>query len=277
MPEDNNKLTADIYGFLAEPSQEEKAVQFSINDMLRSQYRQAEQQRTNAAQMAKFSALGNVMQTLFNPIGWRAGGGNSGTTSQTATPDQQGYITAFNNIQRADQDIANIGRQGDNLRLNYAMQQAGNARRSREKMADMYLANEFAQQQQDQKHENRMKEIEARYMSRENLERLKAQLKLGYKFVDSDGKVIDAKIQQVRMESLARQYAKLEYQYYAGMTDRIPSWEEFIAAESGKDGVYTVRTYDRGQKPKNAVSNRNGRGTGDSTKSNVKHAGVKGD
>lgn len=270
MPENN---LADIYGFLAQPSPEEQAVPLRINDMLQTQWKQTEQQRTNAAQMAKFAALGNVLQTAFAPAAWAVGG----ATTQVAKPDQQGYITAFNNVLQADRDLANIGKQGAQMQLNYQMGEANHARARRERIMDTIVNDQIAQRRAETAHQNKLDEIKARYESRENIERLRASLRGYFSFTDKDGKSLDEKTEEILAMSLARQYAKIQGDYYRGLSDFLPSWEEFIANRSRQEGYIANRSYDRGNssgwsKGSNGSKDKGSKDKGDNAGQATKHA-----
>lgn len=242
MPEERKKIERpDIYGYMAmaeQPTPEEQAIPVKINDMLQSQWQAASDQRTNAHKLAQVTALGNVLQNIFTPVAWRAGGQGK-ATSQPITPDNRAYITAFNEAIKADQNLSNVGNQSKQLLLNYEMDQAARARARKDKWAEM----EYKQAQNDyiaeRNLQNELLKIQTRFASREELERTKADLKSRFNIVGRDGKTPDDKEFEKIVMYVNREYAKQYGKYIAGQLPEgyeLPSKEEFfkqIAPEWG--------------------------------------------
>ena len=80
----------------------------SFQSWLNTRKKAAERQRTSEVNMAKYNALGNLLTTMVQPIGWVAGGCNVATGGVQPYDDRQ-YIQAFNRAVKASDDLRNIG------------------------------------------------------------------------------------------------------------------------------------------------------------------------
>lgn len=96
-------------------------------NMLSNARKSIEQERTDNIKMAKFAALGNVLRTMVQPLGWAVGGGR-GVTGNVQIPDDREYVAAFNRAIKAGEDLRNIDMRGADLQLRYSQQMAQNAR-----------------------------------------------------------------------------------------------------------------------------------------------------
>ena len=96
-------------------------------NMLSNARKSIEQERTDNIKMAKFAALGNVLRTMVQPLGWAIGGGR-GVTGNVQVPDNREYLAAFNRAIKAGEDLRNIDMRGADLQLRYSQQMAQNAR-----------------------------------------------------------------------------------------------------------------------------------------------------
>lgn len=177
-----------IYGY--QPSLAEKEVQMGINDMLRSQWKQGVQERTDAIKMAKFNALGNVLQTAFAPVAWKAGG----ATAQPPQGDQQGYITAFNRVLQADKDLSNIGRRGGELMLNYKMNQAEKENAYANRAALLKQEHDYKMERLAEAKANNLAAIQARRETQLELQRNAAELRKKYFFMTKNQTFTDQKL-----------------------------------------------------------------------------------
>lgn len=91
----------------------------TIADIFAQSRREIEKEKTDAAKMAKFQALGQLSQTLFNPIGW----GAAGATADVKAPDQRGYIDAFNRMNKYDDQLTALGQQEAQWNINEVLRQ----------------------------------------------------------------------------------------------------------------------------------------------------------
>lgn len=192
MAEDNktaSALIADIYGKWNYVTPEEKAVKQGINEMLQSQRRQAEVNRTDARRMAQVTALGDVLRTAFSPVSWAIAGGN--TTSQTIAPDNRAYISAFNNAIKADNDYRNIGSQQEQFKLNYAMNEANKARAWREKRAEAEAEQALWDYHTAVKHQNDKELANIKNQWRMDIEKTKGELRGKYQKALQESRNLD--------------------------------------------------------------------------------------
>ena len=94
--------------FGPEPTQAEQAASVrdqSFQDWINSRKQAVEQQRTEDVRMARLNALGNVLTTMVQPLGWSAGGATAGVQPI----DNRQYLQAFERAQKASDDLRNIG------------------------------------------------------------------------------------------------------------------------------------------------------------------------
>ena len=106
----------------AEPTEAERLAALRdqrFSDWINSRKKEIEQQRTDATRMARFNALGNVLTTMVQPLGWTAGGVTGGVQPY----DDRQYLDAFNRAVKASDDLRNIG----NLEAEYQFKLADNA------------------------------------------------------------------------------------------------------------------------------------------------------
>ena len=104
--------TRSIYSAIFGETPETKAAaqqrDASFQSWLNTRKKVAEQQRTSDVNMARYNALGNLLTTMVQPIGWVADGRNVATGGVQPYDDRQ-YIQAFNRAVKASDDLRNIG------------------------------------------------------------------------------------------------------------------------------------------------------------------------
>ena len=91
----------------------------TFKEMFDNRRKSLEQQRTAESTMAKYNALGNLLTTMVQPIGWAAGGGK-GVTAGTQPYDERQYLEAFNRAVKANDDLRNLGFMQDEYKLKLA-------------------------------------------------------------------------------------------------------------------------------------------------------------
>lgn len=202
---DYNAIWADEYGRPLPPIPEEQEMSAKISDMLQSQWKAASDQRTNAHKLAQVTALGNVLQNIFTPVAWGAGG-HGKATSQPITPDNRAYISAFNEAIRADQNLANVGTQNKQTMLNYEMQKAARDRARREANADAAVERERRNFEKELNQYNTLEAIYARGDVRQNVENLRASLKQRYQLVGRGGKTPEQALAAAIYQKAAQKY-----------------------------------------------------------------------
>lgn len=137
----------------------------SFQNMLDTRRQAAEQQRTSDVKMAKYNALGNLLTTMVQPLGWAAGGRNGATGGVQKYDDRQ-YIQAFNRAVKASDDLRNIGTAESEYQFkladeNYRRQLAleDEARSRAQKQEDLELKAQQRIAEIQQKFENDMAKI----------------------------------------------------------------------------------------------------------------------
>lgn len=105
---DKKNIYSSIFG--KEPASQQAAAQrdSAFQSWLNTRKQAAEQQRTSDVNMAKYNALGNILTTMVQPIGW-AVGGKGKTTGNYQPYDNRQYLEAFNRAVKASDDLRNIG------------------------------------------------------------------------------------------------------------------------------------------------------------------------
>ena len=77
--------------------------------MLNTRRQNAVQQRTDDVKMARWNAMGNLLTTMVQPLGWAVGGKGTGVTGGVQRYDDRQYVSAFNRALKDADDIRNIG------------------------------------------------------------------------------------------------------------------------------------------------------------------------
>ena len=108
-----------IFGGTPESQAAAQQRDYSFQSLLDSRRRAAESQRTSDVQMAKYNALGNLLTTMVQPIGWAAGG-KKGVTGGVQPYDDRQYIQAFNRAVKASDDLRKIGSAEEEYRFKLA-------------------------------------------------------------------------------------------------------------------------------------------------------------
>jgi len=98
-------IYASIFGETPETQAAYGARNTAYQDMLNQRKQAVQQQRTDDVKMAKYNALGNLITSMVQPIGWAAGGSTAGVQPY----DERQYLAAFNRAVKANDDLRNIG------------------------------------------------------------------------------------------------------------------------------------------------------------------------
>jgi len=131
---------ASIYGESEATKQARQTRNNMFQSFLDTRKKAAEQQRTDDVKMAKYNALGNVLTSMVQPLGWRAGGGSTGGVQPY---DNRQYLEAFNRAVKASDNLRNIGTAEDEYKFKIADEDYrrmlaldDEARRRRQKLED---------------------------------------------------------------------------------------------------------------------------------------------
>ena len=98
-------IYASIFGETPETQAAYETRNASFQDMLNQRKQAVQQQKTDDVKMAKYNALGNLITSMVQPIGWAAGGSTAGVQPY----DERQYLESFNRAVKANDDLRNIG------------------------------------------------------------------------------------------------------------------------------------------------------------------------
>lgn len=115
-----SNIYASIFGETPQTRQARLQRDSAFQSMLDSRRQALEQQRTDDVTMARYNALGNLLTTMVQPLGWSVGGGRVGATGGYQPYDNRQYISAFNRAVKASDDLRNIGTMEGEYRFNLA-------------------------------------------------------------------------------------------------------------------------------------------------------------
>lgn len=159
-------LYTSLFGESPETQQARENRNQTFQDMLASRRQAAEQARTDNVQMARYNALGNVLTTMVQPLGWAAGGSTAGVQKY----DDRQYIDAFNRALKAQDDLRNIGTAEDQYRFNLAEQDYNRMR----DIEDNERRYQFQMDKQQQQYENQLAKQQAQFENQQKLQEQKA-------------------------------------------------------------------------------------------------------
>ena len=109
-------IYASIFGESPETRKARGDRDTAFQAMLDSRKQSVEKQRTDDVKMARYNALGNVLTSMVQPLGWAAGGSSAGVQPY----DNRQYIEAFNRAVKASDNLRNIGTAEDAYRFKLA-------------------------------------------------------------------------------------------------------------------------------------------------------------
>lgn len=171
---------ADAIFGTTEASQNARAQRDSaFQTMLNARKQAVEQQRTSDVALAKYNALGNLLTTLVQPVGWAIGGGK-GATGGVQPYDNRQYLAAFNRALKANDDLRNIGTSEAEYKFKLANEDYARAlhledeaRQRRQRQEDLDLQAKRQAEYAQQRHDFTMDEIEARGDAQKELAEIK--------------------------------------------------------------------------------------------------------
>ena len=171
---------ADAIFGTPEASQNARAQRDSaFQTMLNARKQAVEQQRTSDVALAKYNALGNLLTTLVQPVGWAIGGGR-GATGGVQPYDNRQYLAAFNRALKANDDLRNIGTSEAEYKFKLANEDYARAlhledeaRQRRQRQEDLDLQAKRQAEYAQQRHDFTMDEIEARGDAQKELAEIK--------------------------------------------------------------------------------------------------------
>lgn len=178
-----NNIYASIFGESPATKQARAQRDSAFQSMLDTRKKAVEEQRTSDVQMARYNALGNLLTTMVQPIGWGIGGRGK-TTGGVEPYDQRQYLDAFNRAVKDAENLRNIGTQEGEYQFKLADEEYRRALANDQAYRNAVLSeitdNRRAQQKLD--YEARRQEDElAKIAARGDVQKELADLKARYR------------------------------------------------------------------------------------------------
>jgi len=161
-------IYASIFGETPETQAAYGARNTAFQDMLNQRKQAVQQQRTADVKMAKYNALGNLITSMVQPIGWGIGGGGKAQNTAGVQPyDERQYLAAFNRAVKANDDLRNIGSAEAEYKYQIAdeaykraiaREEADRARQQRVEDAERQINFQLEKQQRQFDHQMEMQE-----------------------------------------------------------------------------------------------------------------------
>ena len=199
-----------------------------FQDMLNFRKQEAEQARTDSVKMARYNALGNLLTSLVQPIGWGIGGGK-GATAGVQPYDNRAYIDAFNRAVKATDDLRSIGTKESEYKFQLADEKyrrelalEDEARKRRQRQEDLEAEEARYAKRKELAHGYTMDEIEARG----DVQKWLAEYKATHRITPRGGLSVDDRI-------LIKQKGEYEELKRSLMNRGIkpPTFEEYMDGE----------------------------------------------
>ena len=177
-------IYASLFGESPETQQARENRNASFQAMLNSRKQAAEQTLTDSTKMARYNALGNVLTTMVQPLGWAAGGSTGGVQKY----DDRQYIDSFNRAVKAADDLRNIGTAEDQYRFNLAEEDYKRQlaledaeRKRRQDLEDSERKYQFQLEKQQQQYQHQLDLQQQKDDARMQLEQYKQSHKVSKK------------------------------------------------------------------------------------------------
>ena len=240
-----------------------------FQDWLNSRKQAVEQQRTDATKMARFNALGNVLTTMVQPLGWAVGGSTAGVQPV----DNRQYLDAFNRAVKASDDLRNIG----TLEGEYQFKLADENYRRQLALEDEQRKQAQALDAYEQKANLDLEKQKQVYGLRSQLsqqqmeERIKvaeATAKAKYQFSTRGGGKITESVRDNLLKRANAAYAQVLADYYKKKNVGIenlqepPSYDEFLKQFASQNGYAVAESQNKPASSEDfSQYKRNGSGT----------------
>ena len=227
---DGKAVYNNVFG--PQPTDAEKAQaaeRLSWQGMMQTMRNEAAKRKTDAARMARVNALGNVLTTIVQPLGWAAGGATAGVQQY----DDRQYIDAFNRALKADEDLSRIGI----MDAEHEYQLTNEARKRAQSIEDAEKAAELKERYAALRQEQELEKIEARGDINRDLAELKARAR-----VTKAGKDVN----EMSLKTAITQYYQYKRRWLdqvgAGVErkDKLMTLSEFLRNDMGYDVKETL-------------------------------------
>lgn len=159
-------IYASIFGETPETQAAYQGRNATFQDMLNQRKQAYEQAKTDNVKMAKYNALGNLITSMVQPIGWAAGGSTAGVQPY----DNRAYLESFSRAVKANDDLRNIGTADAEFQYKLADEAFQRAvaredeerkRRQRVEDAERQINYQLEKQQNQFDHQREMEELKA--------------------------------------------------------------------------------------------------------------------
>ena len=237
------KSIADsIFGDSEAVNQARTARDSAFQAMLDSRKQTVEKQRTDDVKMARYNALGNVLTSMVQPLGWAAGGSAAGVQPY----DNRQYIDAFNRAVKASDDLRNIGNAESEYRFNLANEdykrviaREDEARRRAYAIEDEERRNAQKEREKEQEFERKRQINQENIAGRIAVAEETAKAKYRYRI---NGRAASPAVTDNITKKAAEAYKSILVNYYndvnAGLTPpQPPSYDEILRQFASREGV----------------------------------------
>lgn len=242
--------------FGAKPTASESASSLrdqSFQDWINSRKHAIEQQRTDDVRMARLNALGNVLTTMVQPIGWAIGGRSTGVTGGVQPVDNRQYLQAFERAMKANDDLRNIGTLEGEYQFKLAENDARRAQALEDYEQKQAINLETQRQIFDMRKELNQEQIEGRIKVAE------ATAKAKFQFSTKNGQKVTESVRDNLLKRANAAYAQILSDYYKKKNVGIenlkepPSYDEFLKQFSSQNG-YAVAESQNAKEPSREVA-----------------------
>ena len=227
--EKQQEIYDSVFG--PKPTQAEQAAAVrnqSFQDWINQRKQAVEQQRTDDVRMARLNALGNVLTTMVQPLGWAVGGKGTGITGGVQPVDNRQYLQAFERAVKANDDLRNIG----TLEGEYQFKLADEAARRAHAMED--YENKAKIELEKQKQIFDMRSQLSQQQMEERIKVAEATAKAKFQFSTRGGQKVTESVRDNLLKRANAAYAQVLADYYKKKGVGIenlqepPSYDEFL-------------------------------------------------
>lgn len=209
----------------------------TFQDWLNTRKESLSQQRTEDVRMARINALGNLLYTMVQPIGWAVGG----STAEMQPYDNRQYLESFNRAVKASDDLRNLG----NIEAEYKF-----------KLADenYQRALQLSEYERRQKSELEKQKQIFDMRSQLNQEQIEGRIKVAeanarakYQFKTNTGRVTES-VRDNLIKRANTAYANILSDYYKKKQIGIenlqepPSYDEFLKKFASENGYQVAES-----------------------------------
>lgn len=219
-----------------------------FQDWINSRKQAIEQQRTDDVRMARINALGNVLTTMVQPLGWAIGGKGTGVTGGVQPVDNRQYLQAFERAVKANDDLRNIG----TLEGEYQFKLAEDEARRAQALED------FEQKQAiNLETQRRIFDMRSQLSQQQMEERIKvaeATARAKFQFSTKNGQKVAESVRDNLLKRANAAYAQILADYYKKKDVGIenlkepPSYDEFLKQFASQNG-YAVAESQNAKEP----------------------------